>query len=82
MSPRLRSGDGGAKKFNSLNEDYITQNLQLVRILRPVRPLLELLIGATFLIVLWRGDTRVLTARSRSAISSCSTPTMACWYGR
>jgi len=51
------------KKFNTLNEDYIAQNLQLVRISGLFDPLLELLIGATFLIVLWAGGYRVLTGQ-------------------
>src|SRR6266480_808195 len=38
------------KKFNALNVDYIAQNIQLVRISGLFEPLLELLIGATFLI--------------------------------
>ncbi len=51
------------KKFNSLNEDYIAQNLKLVRISGLFDPLLELLIGATFLIVLWAGGLRVLSGQ-------------------
>src|SRR6266446_3053050 len=48
------------KKFNALNVDYIGQNIQLVRISGLFEPLLELLIGSTFLIVLWVGGNRVL----------------------
>jgi ATP-binding cassette, subfamily B, multidrug efflux pump len=50
-------------RFNRLNQDYIAQNLQLVRISGLFEPLLELLIGATFLIVLWAGGYRVLTGQ-------------------
>jgi ATP-binding cassette subfamily B multidrug efflux pump len=50
-------------RFNRLNLDYIAQNLQLVRISGLFEPLLELLIGATFLIVLWAGGYRVLTGK-------------------
>ena len=49
------------KKFRKLNEDYIEQNLRLVRISGLFDPFLELLIGITFLIVLWAGGYRVLT---------------------
>jgi len=51
------------EKFNRLNEDYIDQNIQLVRISGLFEPLLEFLIGATFLIVLWAGGYRVLTGK-------------------
>ncbi len=47
-------------RFNRLNLDYIAQNLQLVRISGLFEPLLEMLIGITFLIVLWAGGYRVL----------------------
>ena len=47
-------------RFNRLNQDYIAQNLQLVRISGLFEPLLEMLIGITFLIVLWAGGYRVL----------------------
>jgi ATP-binding cassette, subfamily B, multidrug efflux pump len=49
------------RKFERLNQDYIAENLRLVRISGLFEPLLELLIGATFLIVLWAGGYRVLT---------------------
>src|SRR5882762_7077417 len=49
------------RKFNTLNEGYIAHNIQLVRISGLFEPLLELLIGATFLIVLWAGGRRVLS---------------------
>src|SRR5262245_60042883 len=48
------------RKFNQLNLDYIGHNIQLVRISGLFEPLLELLIGSTFLIVLWAGGSRVL----------------------
>jgi ATP-binding cassette subfamily B multidrug efflux pump len=51
------------RKFDRLNLDYIAQNIQLVRISGLFEPLLELLIGSTFLIVLWAGGYRVLTGR-------------------
>src|SRR5450755_612481 len=50
-------------RFNRLNEDYIAQNIALVRISGLFEPLLEMLIGVTFLIVLWAGGTRVLSGR-------------------
>jgi ATP-binding cassette subfamily B multidrug efflux pump len=51
------------RKFNTLNLDYIAQNIQLVRISGLFEPLLELLIGSTFLIVLWVGGNRVLSGQ-------------------
>src|SRR5258708_33608559 len=51
------------KKFDALNVDYIAQNIQLVRISGLFEPLLELLIGSTFLIVLWSGGQRVLSGQ-------------------
>jgi ATP-binding cassette subfamily B multidrug efflux pump len=50
-------------RFNRLNEQYITQNIALVRISGLFEPLLEMLIGVTFLIVLWAGGYRVLSGR-------------------
>jgi ATP-binding cassette subfamily B multidrug efflux pump len=50
-------------RFNRLNQDYIAQNLQLVRISGLFEPLLEMLIGITFLIVLWAGGYRVLSGK-------------------
>jgi ATP-binding cassette, subfamily B, multidrug efflux pump len=48
------------RRFERLNQEYIRQNLGLVRISGFFEPLLEALIGITFLIVLWAGGTRVL----------------------
>ncbi len=50
-------------RFNRLNEEYIAQNIALVRISGLFEPLLEMLIGVTFLIVLWAGGYRVLSGR-------------------
>jgi len=51
------------RKFEKLNLDYIAHNIQLVRISGLFEPLLELLIGSTFLIVLWAGGYRVLSGQ-------------------
>src|SRR6266852_207268 len=51
------------RKFHTLNQDYIAHNIQLVRISGLFEPLLELLIGSTFLIVLWSGGQRVLSGQ-------------------
>src|SRR5262249_36501344 len=48
------------RKCNVRNVDYIAYNIQLVRVQGLFEPLLELLIGSTFLIVLWVGGYRVL----------------------
>ncbi|MBM3773942.1 MAG: ABC transporter ATP-binding protein, partial [Acidobacteria bacterium] len=47
-------------RFEQLNQAYIRENLRLVRISGLFDPLLQALIGLTFLIVLWAGGLRVL----------------------
>ncbi|HUK18892.1 MAG TPA: ABC transporter ATP-binding protein [Bryobacteraceae bacterium] len=51
------------RRFEELNREYIAQNIKLVRIQGVFQPLLEVLIGATFLIVLWMGGRDVLRGR-------------------
>jgi ATP-binding cassette subfamily B protein len=51
------------RRFEKLNQDYIRQNLYLVRISGLFQPLLEALIGVTFLTVLWAGGYQVLRHR-------------------
>ncbi len=51
------------RRFEELNRQYIAQNLKLVRIQGIFEPLLELLIGTTFLMVLWVGGQQVLLGR-------------------
>jgi ATP-binding cassette, subfamily B, multidrug efflux pump len=51
------------RRFADLNRQYIAQNLGLVRIQGVFEPLLEVLIGATFLVVLWCGGRDVLNHR-------------------
>jgi len=51
------------RRFEKLNQDYISQNLRLVRISGLFQPLLEGLIGVTFLMVLWEGGSQVLQHR-------------------
>jgi ATP-binding cassette subfamily B protein len=53
------------KEFRALNEKYIAENLRLARLWGSFYPLLEALIGLTFIIVLWLGGRQVL----RGAIS-------------
>ncbi|HWB86578.1 MAG TPA: ABC transporter ATP-binding protein [Bryobacteraceae bacterium] len=48
------------RRFEELNQEYIGQNLKLVRIQSVFQPLLETLIGFTFLVVLWVGGYQVL----------------------
>ena len=43
------------RRFEELNRDYIAQNIRLVRVQGLFHPLLEALIGLTFLMVLWVG---------------------------
>lgn len=49
------------RQFEILNQDYIAQNIRLARLSGMFMPLLQGLIGLTFLIVLWVGGYRLLT---------------------
>ncbi len=51
------------RKFELLNQDYIEQNIRLARLSGLFNPLLQALIGLTFLIVLWAGGYRLLSHR-------------------
>src|SRR4029077_6850107 len=51
------------RRFEQLNKEYINQNLKLVRVSGLFQPLLETLIGFTFLVVLWAGGYQVLQGR-------------------
>ena len=51
------------RRFEELNRHYIAQNLKLVRIDAVFEPLMEILIGLTFLVVLWVGGHQVLEGR-------------------
>jgi len=51
------------RRFETLNRQYIVQNVKLVRIQAFFQPLLEALIGLTFLVVLWVGGYQVLLGR-------------------
>src|SRR5260370_12015593 len=48
------------RRFEALNRAYIAQNIRLVRVQAIFQPLLEALIGVTFLVVLWVGGKQVL----------------------
>lgn len=52
--------DAEMERFERLNRGYIAQNIKLVRISGLFMPLLEALIGLTFLVVLWVGGYQVL----------------------
>ncbi len=52
--------DAEMLRFERLNRDYIAENLKLVRVQGFFQPLLEALIGVTFLVVLWAGGYQVL----------------------
>ncbi len=51
------------RRFEELNRNYIFQNIKLVRLSGLFQPLLETLIGLTFLVVLWVGGYQVLAHR-------------------
>ncbi len=51
------------RKFEVLNREYIEQNLKLVQVQGVFQPMLEALIGLTFLIVLWSGGREVLSGK-------------------
>lgn len=50
-------------QFERLNRDYIRENLGLAKISGLFMPLLQALIGVTFLLVLWAGGHRLLEHR-------------------
>ncbi len=47
-------------QFESLNQDYIRENIGLARIQALFMPLLQALIGLTFLLVLWAGGRQLI----------------------
>ena len=49
------------RQFEILNQEYIAQNIKLARLSGLFMPLLQALIGLTFLIVLWVGGYRLLS---------------------
>ncbi len=51
------------RRFESLNIDYIRENLSLAKLSALFMPVLQALISLTFLIVLWAGGARVLAHR-------------------
>jgi ATP-binding cassette, subfamily B, multidrug efflux pump len=51
------------RRFEELNKGYIAQNIKLVRMQGLFQPLLEALIGMTFLVVLWYGGRQVLAGK-------------------
>ena len=51
------------RRFETLNRAFIAQNIRLVRVQGLFQPLLEMLIGVTFLVVLWVGGRQVLAGR-------------------
>src|SRR5690348_2590219 len=51
------------RRFEDLNRQYIHENIRLVRVQGVFQPLLEALIGITFLVVLWVGGYQVLRGR-------------------
>jgi ATP-binding cassette, subfamily B, multidrug efflux pump len=52
--------DAEVAKFEGLNQDYIRQNIGLARIQGLFNPMLQALIGVTFLLVLWAGGRQLL----------------------
>jgi ATP-binding cassette subfamily B protein len=55
--------DAEIQRFEKLNQSYIAQNLRLARLQGTFEPLLEGLIGLTFVAVLWAGGRQVLEHR-------------------
>lgn len=51
------------EKFKKLNEDYIQSNLGLARDTGVFYPMLQMLVGFTFLLVMWAGGWRLHTGR-------------------
>lgn len=53
--------DSEIAQFERLNQDYIKQNLGLAKLSGLFMPLLQALIGITFIIVLWIGGRRMIS---------------------
>ncbi len=51
------------KQFEALNQEYIRENIGLARIQGMFMPLLQALIGITFLLVLWAGGRQLLMGK-------------------
>lgn len=51
------------RRFEELNRAYIARNIRLVRVQGIFEPLLQALIGVTFLVVLWVGGQQVLAGK-------------------
>jgi ATP-binding cassette subfamily B multidrug efflux pump len=51
------------RQFERLNQDYVSENVRLARLSGTFMPVLEALVGVTFLIVLWVGGSRLLAGR-------------------
>jgi ATP-binding cassette subfamily B protein len=51
------------RKFAELNRDFISQNIRLARLSSLFMPVLQFLIGVTFLIVLWVGGMRLIEGK-------------------
>jgi ATP-binding cassette subfamily B protein len=49
------------RQFERLNREYLAENLRLARTYSMFMPLLQILIGITFLLVLWVGGYRLLS---------------------
>ncbi len=64
--------------FEVLNREYIRENIGLARIQGMFMPLLQGLIGLTFLLVLWAGGRQLMAGNEPWAALSCSTRTWAC----
>jgi len=55
--------DAELKKFELLNQDYIQSNLGLARDTGIFYPLMQVLVGCTFLLVMWSGGWRLSTGK-------------------
>ena len=51
------------EQFEALNKDYIQENIGLARIQGMFMPLLQALIGLTFLLVLWAGGRQLMMGK-------------------
>ncbi len=55
--------DAELAKFEALNQDYVKSNLALARDTGVFYPLLQALVGVTFLLVMWAGGWRLYTGK-------------------
>lgn len=56
-------GQAEARRFRDTNQEYVGESLKLIRVWTRFYPIMEFLIGLTYLIVMWYGGREVIQGR-------------------